>query len=211
MATYESKENIIKAAIKCFEKVGAKRSSMAVIAEEAGISRKTLYRTFADRSDLIKSVLNRRIFELGKITRKNISNYSDIEKALIEGSLLSVAVARKDKLLNGIVTEEIGLRIDQLLMQANSSFHKDMVEIWSPVINKGRENGLVRPDLSNERIVELLTDIHAFLTLKDNYGEAEQRAFLVDFLVPAVLLRSHEQESGVTNSREIAPITVDSC
>lgn len=61
-----------------------------------------------------------------------------------------------------------------------------IVELWSGVIDTGRKQGLVRDDLSNERIVELIANIHALLLIRDDYTVADQRKFLIDFLLPAL-------------------------
>lgn len=182
-----SRRNIIEAAIRLFESRGTAKVSMEDIATEAGISRKTLYRTFEDRSALIEMILQLRFAALSGKTHKKISSYTGVEQALVDGSLYSVSAGRRDKLFQDIVEHETNHRIDQFLLRGNEAIREGMAEIWYPVIARGRQEGLVREDLTNERIVELIISMHAFLQMRDDYGRKEQRAFLEDFLVPAVL------------------------
>ena len=128
-----------------------------------------------------------RLIQMGNKIRKKIESYVDLEEALIEGSIISIAVARGDKLFNEILQKDTNHRVDQFLFRGNDRILRDMTQTWSPVIDKGRANGRVRSDLSNERIVELIISIHALLLMRDDYGKDEQRTFLSDLLVPAIM------------------------
>lgn len=61
-----------------------------------------------------------------------------------------------------------------------------MCELWFPLIDKGRKEGVVKGDLSNEQIVEIIINIHSLLTLRDDYGWAKPRRFLKTVLLPAI-------------------------
>ncbi|BFM14572.1 hypothetical protein R50073_07550 [Maricurvus nonylphenolicus] len=179
---------MIDAAIRLFETSGVQSSSMADIATEAGISRKTLYRVYEDRASLIEDILNQRLSAIGNKIRKKISSFSDIEEALVEGSIISIAAARRDKLFHKIVLEETNHQLEQyLLLGGGESTKQDGIDTWSPILDKARGKGLIRKDLSNVRILELLVNVQAILLLRDDYGKDEQRSFLKDLLVPAVL------------------------
>ncbi|WP_390617477.1 TetR/AcrR family transcriptional regulator [Maricurvus nonylphenolicus] len=183
-----SKDTVIDAAIRLFETSGVQSSSMADIATEAGISRKTLYRVYEDRASLIEDILNQRLSAIGNKIRKKISSFSDIEEALVEGSIISIAAARRDKLFHKIVLEETNHQLEQyLLLGGGESTKQDGIDTWSPILDKARGKGLIRKDLSNVRILELLVNVQAILLLRDDYGKDEQRSFLKDLLVPAVL------------------------
>ena len=65
---------IIDAAVRCFERYGPQRTSMNDIADEAGISRRTLYRIFGDRSDLIETLLHRRLAEMGRRVEEHLAS-----------------------------------------------------------------------------------------------------------------------------------------
>ena len=82
--------------MRCFEKYGPGRTSMSDIAEEAGISRRTLYRVFDDRTTLVEAILHRRLVDLGHTVRARLETYADVEEALVDGSLFSIEVAEGD-------------------------------------------------------------------------------------------------------------------
>lgn len=180
------RNEVCEAALRCFERYGPQRTSMADIAEEAGISRKTLYRIFDDRPALIEYILQQRMRALGGKLRKKLSRIEDFEKAIVEGSVYSMRISREDKLFNEIIKRDTNHRIELFLFGPRDEIKAEIIELWSGVIQNGREQGLVRPELSDERIVELLANVHALLLIRDDYSEKEQRAFLTDFLLPAL-------------------------
>lgn len=151
------------------------------------MSRKTLYRIFEDRPALIEHILDQRLMLISSKHKERFEKFEDLKEALIERSILLVKAARKDKLFNEIVRKDTNHQVEQYLLRPNPRIRQAMIDGWSPVIDKGRAKGLVRDNLTNERIVELLGNIHVLLLLRDDYREADQRAFLEDFLVPAVM------------------------
>ena len=182
-----SKENIVEAALRCFKQYGPQRTSMADIAEEAGVSRKTLYRVFEDRAALVENILDQRLMKIFRNHKKELAKFQDLEEALIEGSILAVAGARTDKLFNDIIQKDTNRRVEQQLLSLNAMARQRLVAVWTPLIDRARTQGLVRKHLTNERIVELLGSIHTVLLIRDDFSKADQRAFLQDVLVPAIM------------------------
>lgn len=82
----EREKNILAAAERVFSRFGVKRASMSDVAEEAGISRQTLYKAFRSKDDIL---------------RTHIHAYTDNAIAEIEAGLAK--------------TERLGPRIDLIL------------------------------------------------------------------------------------------------
>ena len=51
----DREKNILEAALRVFSRFGVKKTSMADIAEEAGISRQTLYKAFRSKDDVLRA------------------------------------------------------------------------------------------------------------------------------------------------------------
>lgn len=181
-----TQQDVIDAAIRCFKRYGAGRTRMGDIAEEAGISRKTLYRIFEDRPALVNRVLSQTLNTMGKKVERELKTFTTVREAVIEGSIRSVKIGLKDKLFNDIVKSETHYRVEQFLMLGDSKVRADMLRIWAPVIDRGREERLIRTDLSNERVTEILQNVHSLLLIRGDEGEASQRTFLKDLLWAAI-------------------------
>lgn len=185
-AKVDAKVRISNAAIRCFKQYGPQRTSMADIAEEAGISRKTLYRVFDDRATLIEYILLQRMYALEGKVRQKLAQISDYEEAVVEGSIYAVRVSKEDTLFNDIVKRDTTHRIEMFLLGPRDDVKQAIAEMWSGVIKSGRDSGLVKQDISDERIVELLVNTHVLLLIRDDYTEEDQRRFLSDFLLAAL-------------------------
>src|SRR5690348_18240408 len=49
----DARQRILEAAVRCVSRVGVDRTSTALIAREAGVSRPTLYAYFANREEIV--------------------------------------------------------------------------------------------------------------------------------------------------------------
>lgn len=178
---------ILDAAVRCFERYGPQRTSMNDIADEAGISRRTLYRLFDDRPALVASLLDWRIHNLRREVSPVLQGFDDIEEALVEGSLFAIERSEADELMSEIVRHEHSGSPERFLLQVNESIAAGMVEDWSPLLDAGRAEGRVRTDLTNERAVDLVMTVHAVALLRDDLGSDGRRALFRDLLVGALL------------------------
>lgn len=182
----DAKKRIANAAIRCFNQYGPQRTSMADIAEEANISRKTLYRIFDDRATLIEYILLQRMYALGDQVREKLSHMSDYEEALLEGSIFAIRISKEDKLFNDIVKRDTNHRVEMFLLGPRDEVKEAISDVWKFVIQLGRDSGQIKQDISDERIVELLVNVHVILLIRDDYSDDDQRSFLRDFVLAAL-------------------------
>lgn len=187
MNSSSERDKIVDAAVRCFERFGPQRTSMNDIADEAGISRRTLYRQFDDRPALVAEILDRRLSELHASVVAHLATYNDIEAALIEGSLFSVEAGESDDLVAEIVRHEHAGTPERFLLRVNDSIAARVLESWSAVLARGRAQGRVRTGLSDTRVVELIMTVHTVALLRDDLGRNGRRAIFRDLLVAAVL------------------------
>jgi len=168
-----SRASLSAAAVGCFERYGVHRTSMEDVAEAAGVSRQTVYRFFPTRADLLEFIMGERI---------------EIEEALIEGSIKSIKIGQNDALFNEIVAQGGDHRLDQFLLRGSPAVQKRMLELWEGVLDRARDQGRLRPGISNEQAVEWIRGQHALMTIRGDYDEAAQRLMLRTFVLPALCL-----------------------
>ena len=180
------RDKIVDAAIRCFERFGPQRTSMNDIADEAGISRRTLYRQFDDRPALVAEILERRLSELHASVLAHLATYDDIEEALVEGSLFSVEAGESDDLVSEIVRHEHAGTPERFLLRVNETIAASVLESWSTVLERGRSEGRVRTDLSDQRVVELVMTVQTVALLRDDLGRDGRRQLFRDLLVGAL-------------------------
>ena len=96
------RDKIAEAAIRCFKRYGVHRTSMADVARESGLSRQTVYRFFRTRSELLEHISVQRMFDMAEKQFPYLRAAATLDEALVEGSILSIRVARADKLFQEI-------------------------------------------------------------------------------------------------------------
>ena len=182
----DAKQNVIDAAIKCFKQYGPQRTSMADIAEEAGVSRKTLYRIFEDRPNLVEATLVQLTLSLKDKVISKVGKYRSVRDAIIEGSVLSVEIALDDDLVNEIIQKDTNYRIEQLHVRGNDTILEHMFDFWGPIFDRGKREGLIRKNLSNERLMDLFLSSQATLLMRDDFSKKQKRQFIRDLLWAAI-------------------------
>lgn len=78
----ETKIKLVEAATNMFSRYGVKRTSMAAIADEAGVSRQTLYATFSSKEDLLASAMQSVIADIISALEKDWQQCNSLEEVL---------------------------------------------------------------------------------------------------------------------------------
>lgn len=92
----QREEQLIQAAIKVFFMYGVKRSTMQDIAQEAGVSRQTLYNTFTNKEEVLRGVIRSFAEETMddlEEAGKNANSFSE----LIDSILYTMAIKQFEK------------------------------------------------------------------------------------------------------------------
>lgn len=177
---------VMDAALSCFGKYGPQRTSMADVADEAKLSRQSVYRAFATRSELIQAILDRRILEMGATLQPYFASLPPLTEALVEGSIRSLRVARNDTLYRQIIEHSTDHSIEKFLVQGSESIRNMMLGLWGPIFDRARTDGQLRPGITNEQLIDWVMGVHSMLHLRDDMGDDALRVQLETFFVPSV-------------------------
>ena len=180
------RERVVAAALRCFARYGAKRTSLDDVAEEAGLSRQSVYRAFESRSALIQFILDQRIQAMGAALQSYFSEVPDIEEALVEGSIRSLAVSRRDRLFREIIENSTDHSVETFLLRGSPAIRTMMHSLWDPIVDRARGEGRLRAGVTNKRFIEWLMSVHTMMRLREP-TEAALRRDLRDFFVPSVV------------------------
>ncbi len=190
-AASESKGVIIDAAVRCFKQYGPQRTSMDDIAEAAGISRKTLYRVFDGRPELVQAVLQHRWAVSSKKVKQRVAKADSFEEALLEGSVTAVSTLLNDKLAIDIIQNATDHTLEQFMLHGNQQVHKTSADVWLKAVTKGRKAGAVKEHLSDDQVMEIIRSLLTLLVMRDD-EPSKQRQFLKDVLLPAIMVSQSE-------------------
>ncbi|MEY2925563.1 MAG: hypothetical protein RL367_40 [Pseudomonadota bacterium] len=193
-----TRDRVIAAAIACFERDGVAATTMHDVAAEAGLSRKTLYRHFADRPTLLLVLLNQRVLALIDILQVELPRFARLEDALVDGLLQALQRSQADTLIGDIINNGSDRRIEALVLDASPEICALLTQAWRPVFARARRSGALTSPLSDERLSEGIRNFLGLLAMRSGMTNEEQRQFLTDFLVPAIM--GHVGECGMTIS-----------
>jgi len=182
------REQIITAADSCFRRFGLQRTTMDDIAEEAGVSRKTVYNYFDNRETLIGEVVSREASRVAADARDALKPSEDPGELIVNAELALLDAARTSPYVSTLLAPDaVGLTggvVDRshLVREVQGAY-------WRPILEPLRQRGWLRTDDLDE-LVEWLTFFHFVLVARPStFGGDERRTaeMLERYLVPAVL------------------------
>ena len=140
-----ARERILDAAEACLRRDGIRRTTVAGVAAEAGLSRAYVHRLFSDKSTLVSAALIRRDEEFWSTAHERISAADDVAGMVAEAVLLS-----RDAPL-GPLAMALAEAEPEAYAQVMGTYVHDIVpglfDFWVAELGAARERGLVRADL----------------------------------------------------------------
>jgi AcrR family transcriptional regulator len=187
---------ILDAAKGCCEHWGFERVTVDDIANEARVSRATLYRLFPGGKDILFEALRvREIDEFFKVLRAEVEGIDDLEELLVRSVVCATRELRADKHLAIMLASEPGETLSQLTVAGLPRITR---------VASGYLVPLALPFL-DRATAQLLVDVLARLTISyflapsddvDLGDEASARTFLRPF-IPVSVHHTAPQTSGV--------------
>jgi AcrR family transcriptional regulator len=182
-----NESRLLAAAIRCIEKYGVKKTFIDDIAKEAGLSRPTAYRVFSSRNELLERVAKGRVDEMEAKMKPRMLKYGSFEEALIQGTIASMQVSKKDKIFNAIL-EVVGEGgIERYLVQPTSHAHDNISGVWNAVIERAQASGELRAGLTKDEAITWIASVECILMLRNDMTTKEQEQFLKKFMLPALI------------------------
>lgn len=147
-----ARDRILDAAEACLRREGIRRTTVAGVASESGLSRAYVYRFFPDKNSLVSAALVRRDEAFWRDAHDRISAATDIAGMVAEAVLLSRAAPL------GPLALELAEAEPEAYAQAMGSFVNEMVpglsDFWVAELGAAQERGAVRSDVDVEDAAE---------------------------------------------------------
>ena len=148
----ELKDRIIQEAASLFFRNGVKSMTMSDIANQMGISKRTLYEVFQDKEELLEECINVHIKKIDHEMENLTNNAEDVIDALMRmyAKQLSNAQGINKSVLHDLKKYYLPIyrRIES--QQQNGYY------IFVPLLEKGIQQGLIRKDINFEVVMWLV-------------------------------------------------------
>lgn len=146
-----TEKEILDAAVRMFSRYGVKRTSMADLAQEAGVSRQTLYNAFRNKDDVLKALI--RSFtadavgeiEAGLVTARTLGDELDVifDRMCVAGFDLVATMPNAQDLIDGF--NDAG---KEELEASAETFRKIIERVFAPYAESLAKAELNPADLS---------------------------------------------------------------
>lgn len=184
----EVRSRVLDAAERCVERRGLARVRIDEVASEAGCSRATVYRYFADKDELIRGVLVRRARRIARQVAKLMEGIDDPAELLVAGITKAVDAFRRDQYFEsfyGPASAPATARI----AGGSTAIHATVREALQPLFDLAEQRGRLRSDVTADEVTEwviLVTTALLTIPLPLERTIDDQERLLWHFLVPAV-------------------------
>ena len=193
------RERIIENASTLFFQKGVKSMTMSDIANELGISKRTLYEVFRDKEDLLENCINTHITRADNAIQALLEHSEDVIDSMMRIYALSLDEMR---MVNRSVMYDLKKYHSRLYKKVEQNQRDDVYKLL-PLLNKGVEQGLIRKDINFEIILWLVKSQFRAL-MNDDYLPKDKYS-LNDFIQAITLnfMRGIATPSGVKKVDDI--------
>lgn len=188
-----ARERIVDAAAACVDRFGLTKTTVEDVAQEAKVSRATIYRYFRDRDELMLEVL---LAELDVSMDRPVSAFfepletpQDLAEAVVGVSTAVLRAIREDPKLQHLL-ERDGPGISATISGASRALFTQSADALVPHLTIARERGLIRADLDVGDAAEwILRSILSLLIVEgpEPHSTADERRLLEQFLIPVIV------------------------
>ncbi|WP_077034907.1 TetR/AcrR family transcriptional regulator [Pelomonas sp. KK5] len=186
-ARESTEAQIVEAAAECFERYGIRKTTMDDIAQQAGLSRATLYRYFTSKEAVAERLGEVEAEKVNAELRKQLKKGLSLEATLVECLLLSTRIAHRNPRVR--LLSEFAATASRSA-DPSSHFQTSSRALWGSLLSDAHQRGELAADLSLDEISSWLTLSQATLLTKVEaveISDRELRRFIQRFIVSAVL------------------------
>lgn len=186
-ASVELRARICAAAAACFDRYGLRRTSMDDVASAAGVSRKTVYNYFKNKTSLIDEVIAEESRLIVAATTARLDPTLPGPDQIVQAELLLLESARQSRYASAILGPDAGTLLE-VIHSAESTLAVAR-GFWLPILERLQRSGELRVDDLDDA-VEWLVFIHKALLTQMPAPDADlepTRRMLHRYVVPALL------------------------
>lgn len=184
----EARRRLLDAAGRCIVRRGDAQIRMAEVADEAGVSRSTVYRYFPNRDEVLLGLMLARVDTALRELVGSLRHPDDPVRSLPEMVLARVESVEGDPLNEALFAAE-STAVPAALQLGSEPMVELLLVHYGPLLQRWKEAGRLHADLDPRSIVQWLTATTLFLLAPAwrHRAVADKRVFVEQFLVRALV------------------------
>ena len=196
---------ILEAAVKVFARQGFHQSTVAQIAQKAGVADGTIYLYFKSKNDILVQFFRfrtKQVFEAFREAVDEAETSTDKLRNLVRRHLAEFQRDRDGAVVYQVETHQ-NSRLAEAQIREMSKMYRDLI---SEIIEQGQQEGAIRKDLYVGLVKRFI--IGAVDEVINTWLHAEEDYDLVSMADPLVelFIKGIEQRDSVADSIQSAPI-----
>ncbi|HVV34901.1 MAG TPA: helix-turn-helix domain-containing protein [Vitreimonas sp.] len=181
------RREILAAAVRCIRQFSARKVAVEDIAREAGISRRTLYRFFQTRRDIMSAVAYERLSKIGHGVEAALAKCDTFEDAIVAGTIETIRLARADRVFESLVEDDHTLILDPDPRDEGAPIRSLSAKIWLGVFRKARKDGKLRQTIREQEALSWLIEVHRLFDIRPDLSDTEIEDLLRKFVLPSLV------------------------
>jgi TetR/AcrR family transcriptional regulator, cholesterol catabolism regulator len=164
----EIKDKIISGSLKLFIKYGIRSITMDMIAEQLGISKRTIYEAFKDKDELLKCCIESAMLEQKDLTDQIMSSSKNVIEAMIKVVKHNVTILNS---VNPLFFHDIKKYHSNLNEHTIENTDKQNITHIIDLLKRGIRENLFRKGINVEIVAILFTEQFRVLGNQDIFPE----------------------------------------
>ncbi|MFW6338672.1 MAG: TetR/AcrR family transcriptional regulator [Alkalispirochaetaceae bacterium] len=165
------RERVIAYAGPRFFEEGFSRITTEELSRELGISKKTLYREFRTKKEIVRAVVRR---QLAAVEQELAEVFEDESRSFVErlGAQLGVA-SRVMNTLGKSFLKDLGRYTPELWQEIQEFRHQRVFSRLEGIIRRGKDEGMIRPETDPRLLVQIVTTVADNLLVPSKLAELD--------------------------------------
>lgn len=184
-----AREQILDAALRCFETLTYQKTRMEHIASEAKVSRQTIYRYFPNRDDVVMGVIMRELYSFVELFQHQVNQSASFAEFVVE----TLAVA--DEAVQGSPVLALLLRETTVWFSRQHANLNDIFTLFDAYFRArfdvAKAAGELRDGIEFDTFTDWVSHVGAsFMMVPRLSNSCDFRYMLWHFLMPAIVQES---------------------
>jgi AcrR family transcriptional regulator len=182
------RRRVVEAAIACVDEQGVAALTMEDLAARASIARRTVYRLFAGKLEVLEAISVERLDRIVERVRRRIAKCDSFRDALLLGSTEVVRLARADLVFMAVMRATVQGELMLYFVDPQSPIYEHSRKLWHEVLVRARASGELHPRIHEDRLHNWLRSVHLMLFMRSDLGRQGQIELLEEFVLPAIVV-----------------------
>ena len=182
------RDQIVESARAEFRRTGLAGTSLAAVADAAGVRRTHLYRYFEDKADLVSAVVAAEAAAINALRSGELAGVHDFGEQVVRSLELAVELVDSDPFWASLI-EPGNVPYTAYAATQDPDLIASNVAYWTPILETARARGAMNPALRDDDVMTWLLGLQfLFLERREIFPTPDEvRRYAEQFVLPAIV------------------------